>query len=1156
MKHTGKALLLLVSLVSCSVLETFSQISPQGLTPEMLLPQLSNLTPEAASLGKYGAFQVSEYSGAANISIPLYTVKSGDISFPINLYYEATGIKVEQDATFVGLGWNLSYGGMISHIICGEDDFREVIDYRDFHQNWWKYKINELKTRMPIDLPFFYELRDTILDYVDPTKDPTNAGSYSNGFFSKNSDERVELYNNMAKGYDTPDVYQASFCGHNLSFVIDKRTGKNADGLYPVVILNNDSRKYKISYDLGGTTQESEYPDSFIITDDKGISYYFKGYCENYRWATKNSGIDSYYLTKIYGVDGQNGKSVVTIEYEQKSISYGGGRYRSRPMSKFHKPTSERLENRTDSHTEKAEAFRNPPSYSVEIACSENGICYKVYPKRIITALDTIEFNKGSREDIESADCISGITIKSKDNGSKRNINFSYDYFMEESPCEWYTGKRLKLTGLAIDDQKYQFEYDDKKLPAFTSYSKDYWGYYNGANPNATCYEACTPAYTISDNLVHPEKHLDGSNRLASETRCNVGMLKRIVYPTGGYTDYEFEANRFNDKYYYPDASDCNISLPPSIINITDCSMYVSASSRSNTKTFTASQKDYKLKIEALLYDFYDQVEITIRKSSDSRGSTFYRNGPSMQDGWSAWEYLSLDAGETYTVETKLTSVKNPSAFVYCTISYDTTNTNVTALPKTKNEKGGYSIGGGLRVKTIKNYDADNKYLNGVEYEYEGGKLLSPTPHLEMHYVDYDDGPINNPNEHVRFSFYYANTEPTYLYICSHGIPAVVGYESVIKNEIDKNGNVLRKTVSDFFNYGYVADDCAANQISSCVQSAFYFNSYYSKNLSRPQGHLNGMIKKVSIYKGDVLASKTQYEYDFIKQDTIYYQKCIPIFLPKYAWLPCLRYDLAFFRKFITWSYLTKKDETFYDANGNKTTSRVTTYSYDDSNYQVSQQIVSDGQNTESVRYWYPLNSENQSTGLSHLINKNCLSEVTGVETYRNGFFTGGSKFNYTTNNIGIPVVEACYSILPNRECIQQMKVTGYDNYGNIREYEKKDGTPVTILWSYSHQYPVMEIVGKRYDDIKSDDVDKMEDPQVIPMPTEARIRSVYNTIRNKYPDAHVTAYIYTPWHTISSIITPNGYETHYGYDDFGRLKEASDFTGILQKYQYNYKIK
>ena len=56
---------------------------PSGLTPEMLLPQFTNMTPEAASLGRYGAFQVSEYSGAANISIPLYTV---------NLSHDPTGL--------------------------------------------------------------------------------------------------------------------------------------------------------------------------------------------------------------------------------------------------------------------------------------------------------------------------------------------------------------------------------------------------------------------------------------------------------------------------------------------------------------------------------------------------------------------------------------------------------------------------------------------------------------------------------------------------------------------------------------------------------------------------------------------------------------------------------------------------------------------------------------------------------------------------------------------------------------------------------------------------------------------------------------------------------------------------------------------------------
>ena len=63
---------------------------------------------------------MSEYTGTPNIRIPLLEVKSGDVSYPIELYYDASGIKVEQNATFVGLGWNLSYGGSINHVVLSD----------------------------------------------------------------------------------------------------------------------------------------------------------------------------------------------------------------------------------------------------------------------------------------------------------------------------------------------------------------------------------------------------------------------------------------------------------------------------------------------------------------------------------------------------------------------------------------------------------------------------------------------------------------------------------------------------------------------------------------------------------------------------------------------------------------------------------------------------------------------------------------------------------------------------------------------------------------------------------------------------------------------------------------------------------------------------
>ena len=85
LSHIGKAACLLTSLLFIPAMSVKAQ-DPQGLTPEMLLPQFSNLSPEAASLGKFGTYNVSEYSGSPNIRIPLFTIQSGDVSIPVELY--------------------------------------------------------------------------------------------------------------------------------------------------------------------------------------------------------------------------------------------------------------------------------------------------------------------------------------------------------------------------------------------------------------------------------------------------------------------------------------------------------------------------------------------------------------------------------------------------------------------------------------------------------------------------------------------------------------------------------------------------------------------------------------------------------------------------------------------------------------------------------------------------------------------------------------------------------------------------------------------------------------------------------------------------------------------------------------------------------------
>lgn len=84
---------------------------------------ISNVTPpspHAQSMLKAGHFPVSGYTGVPDITIPLYTVQLKDFSFPVSLSYNASGIKVNEEATRVGLGWTLNAGGVVTHTVRGQ----------------------------------------------------------------------------------------------------------------------------------------------------------------------------------------------------------------------------------------------------------------------------------------------------------------------------------------------------------------------------------------------------------------------------------------------------------------------------------------------------------------------------------------------------------------------------------------------------------------------------------------------------------------------------------------------------------------------------------------------------------------------------------------------------------------------------------------------------------------------------------------------------------------------------------------------------------------------------------------------------------------------------------------------------------------------------
>ncbi|HEY1056628.1 MAG TPA: hypothetical protein VGE24_15885, partial [Emticicia sp.] len=78
--------------------------------------------PNAANLGKYGEIPVNQSTGALNLNIPLVSITEGDINWPISLSYNYTGFKPMEHAGWVGRGWALNAGGVITRTVRGQAD--------------------------------------------------------------------------------------------------------------------------------------------------------------------------------------------------------------------------------------------------------------------------------------------------------------------------------------------------------------------------------------------------------------------------------------------------------------------------------------------------------------------------------------------------------------------------------------------------------------------------------------------------------------------------------------------------------------------------------------------------------------------------------------------------------------------------------------------------------------------------------------------------------------------------------------------------------------------------------------------------------------------------------------------------------------------------
>lgn len=436
---------------------------------------------ESYSLSKVEAIPMDYFRGKANINIPIYTININGISIPISLSYNTGGIKLNEVATTVGLGWSLNIPGTISQNVIGLDD---------------------------LEVPFF-------------SKNINEYAAYTGNISINSSNEvraKIEsLYNNH---YDTQkDIFDYNLPTASGSFLMKDN---NQTFLIPdddVLITRNNNRFYIKD------TQGAEYwmsPRNGITPESIGGPTVLHKTLYNLDELKINNKSVLFYYNKSHGYDERNINQVANFKVSTQPI---GSWEVLIPLPKYEK---------TETSTFFTESLISKISF-------DNGEVNFLYSNDANSAFAD---GSSYRKDLSNGNGIAlrRIVVTNKAGVTVKDVSLNYSYFETDNAYKTYEDYRLKLMGVRdnLQNTDYSFEYNEQyKIPKRSSSNDDYWGYindiYNGETTNI-------PSKVFDYNIPSEEFNtIVKRNRESNEEYAVLGSLKSIKYPTGAKKNFYYE---------------------------------------------------------------------------------------------------------------------------------------------------------------------------------------------------------------------------------------------------------------------------------------------------------------------------------------------------------------------------------------------------------------------------------------------------------------------------------------------------------------------------------------------------------------------------------------------------------------------------------------
>ncbi len=609
------------------------------------------------------------------------------------------------------------------------------------------------------------------------------------------------------------------------------------------------------------------------------------------------------------------------------------------------------------------------------------------------------------------------IMIYNSQGGFIKTFNFEYD----DKPTE-----RLMLLGISeskpnsLQEKKHRFYYNEpNSLPDYLSNKTDHWGFFN--NTYAAYSQSSGDNYY---NLRNP-----------NAAYLKYGILNKIVYPTGGYTEFDFEPHYYKKQVMltrdsYRDLNSNNLAGGLRIRGMAD---------------YTSENVKVEEKKYFYVSDYLQHKDQANQSSGVLGGQIQY-----------SFDYIVHAFNDGYNTKTKLSVFSSVSVLPAC---YNTQGNHI-----------GYS-----EVIEKRRDNAFTRYL----------------------YTNFDNGYLDEPAQTI---------------IQETRTP----YEPYSSKEQDRGLLQLKEE--------YNAD---GKKIRSTA------NSYEISN--NDPSYVRSMRAKFA----NVCPNTAQ------------------------------SYDEGAAYKIYTYERRPKSVKTIlYDLDGLHPISTNVNYEYtanSDGLLRSEEHNRDGGLHTNSkIEYRYAAD-----VGHTTMVQQNMIGIPIETITYRDGRAMNVMLQPYRNENgklfpdfqqrleVDTPIDNYIkYTVTAGMDSRLQRQLTFdvYDSHGNILQYTRRDGVPVSYIWSYKGQYPIAEIKGATYEQVKTllgviyvTDFDNSLYPDVVELGSR---------LRTAFQDQPVFVHTFThkPSVGIASQTDPNGITTFYEYDDLGRLHIVRDHEGnVLKEKEYHY---